>query len=81
MGQLGYERSCDGKGRATDDIFVERLWRSLKYEGIYLHDYATPADARVGIARWIRFYDYRRPQQPLDNRIPMDVYRGLRSAA
>ena len=73
--------SMDGKGRATDNIFVERLWRSLKYEDIYLRDYPTLADARAGIARWIRFYNHRRPHQALDNRTPMDVYRGLRSVA
>ncbi len=79
--QAGVAISMDGKGRATDNIFVERLWRSLKYEDVYLHDYATLADARAGIARWIRFYNHRRPHQALDNRSPMDVYRGLRSAA
>jgi len=73
--------SMDGKGRATDNIFVERLWRSLKYEDVYLHAYATLAEARVGIGRWLRFYNYRRPHQALDNYTPMDVYRGLRSAA
>lgn len=79
--QEGVAISMDGKGRATDNIFVERLWRSLKYEDVYLHDYATLADARAGIARWIRFYNHRRPHQALGNRSPMDVYRGLRSAA
>lgn len=77
----GVAISMDGKGRATDNIFVERLWRSLKYEDVYLHDYPTLADARAGITRWIRFYNHRRPHQALDNRTPMDVYRGLRSAA
>jgi putative transposase len=77
----GVAISMDGKGRATDNIFVERLWRSLKYEDVYLHRYATLAEARAGIARWIRFYNHRRPHQALDNRTPMDVYRGLPSAA
>ena len=71
----------DGKGRALDNIFVERLWGSLKYEEVYLHDYATLAEARAGIGRWIRFYNHRRPHQALDNRTPMEVYRGLSSAA
>jgi putative transposase len=79
--QEGIAVSMDGKGRATDNIFVERLWRSLKYEDVYLHDYATLAQARAGIARWIRFYNHRRPHQALDNCVPMDVYRRLRSAA
>jgi putative transposase len=67
--------SMDGKGRATDNIFVERLWRSLKYEDVYLHDYATLADASTGIDAWIR--NGRRPHQALDHRTPMEVYRGL----
>ncbi len=69
--------SMDGKGRATDNIFVERVWRSLKYEDVYLRDYATLAEAHAGIGRWIRFYNVRRPHQALDNRTPMEVYRGL----
>ena len=73
--------SMDGKGRATDNIFVERLWRSLKYEDVYLRAYATLAEARIGIGSWIRFYNHRRPHQALDNYTPMDVYRGLRPAA
>jgi len=79
--QEGVAISMDGKGRATDNIFVERLWRSLKYEDVYLHGYATLAEARAGIDRWIRFYNHRRPHQALNSRSPMDVYRGLRSAA
>ena len=69
--------SMDGKGRATDNIFIERVWRSLKYEDVYLHDYATLAEAHAGIAKWIRFYNVRRPHQSLDNRTPMEVYRGV----
>jgi putative transposase len=60
---------------------VERLWRSLKYKDVYLHNYATLAEARAGIARWIRFYNQRRPHQALANYTPMDVYRGVRLAA
>ena len=75
----GVAISMDGKGRAIDNIFVERLWRSLKYEDVYLHDYTTLADAQAGIAKWIRFYNERRPHQTLDNRTPMEVYRGRRS--
>jgi putative transposase len=73
----GITISMDGKGRATDNIFIERVWRSLKYEDVYLHDYATLAEAHAGIARWIRFYNVRRPHQSLDNRTPMAVYRGV----
>ncbi len=77
----GVAISMDGKGRATDNIFVERLWRSLKYEDIYIRDYATLAQAQEGIANWIRFYNEKRPHQALRNRTPMDVYRGLEEAA
>jgi putative transposase len=73
----GITISMDGKGRATDNIFIERVWRSLKYEDVYLHDYATLAEAHVGIAKWIRFYNVRRPHQSLDNRTPMEVYRSV----
>ena len=73
----GITISMDGKGRATDNIFIERVWRSLKYEDVYLRDYATLAEAQVGIAKWIRFYNMRRPHQSLDNRTPMEVYRSV----
>jgi len=53
--------SMDGKGRCMDNIFIERLWRSLKYEEVYLHAYDTVADAKVGIGSWISFYNVSRP--------------------
>jgi len=55
--------SRPARHRATDNIFIERVWRSLKYEDVYLHDYATLAEAEVGIGKWIRFYNVRRPHQ------------------
>ena len=73
----GITISMDGKGRATDNVFIERVWRSLKYEDVYLHAYATLAEAHAGIGKWIRFYNVRRPHQSLDNRTPMEVYRGM----
>ena len=73
----GVTISMDGKGRATDNIFIERVWRSLKYEDVYLHDYATLAEAHAGIGRWIRFYNVRRSHTSLENRTPMEVYRGM----
>jgi len=73
----GITISMDGKGRATDNIFIERVWRSLKYEDVYLHDYRTLAEAHAGIGKWIRFYNVRRPHQALDDRTPMEVYRGV----
>ena len=73
----GIRISMDGKGRATDNIFIERLWRSLKYEDVYLRGYATLAEAHAGIGKWMRFYNVRRPHQALGNRTPMEVHRGV----
>lgn len=66
--------SMDGKGRALDNIFTERLWRSVKYEEIYLHDYASPREARQGLATYFPFYNTERPHQALGNRTPAQVY-------
>ena len=52
--------SMDGKGRASDNVFTERLWRSLKYEEVYLHDYQSPREARTGITRYLDFYNHER---------------------
>lgn len=71
----GVKISMDGKGRALDNIFTERLWRSLKYEEVYLADYASPREARVGIARYFAFYNSQRPHQALDYRRPAELYR------
>jgi putative transposase len=67
--------SMDGRGRCMDNIFVERLWRSLKYEEVYLKDYASVADARTGIAGYFRFYNHERLHQSLGYRTPAAVYR------
>lgn len=73
--------SMDGKGRATDNIFTERLWRTLKYEDVYLNDYADPREARLGIGRYLDFYNHERPHQALGNRTPAQVYAaGKRTA-
>jgi len=66
--------SMDGKGRATDNIFTERLWRSLKYEEVYLNEYASPRQAREGINRYLAFYNYTRPHQSLNYKTPAEVY-------
>jgi putative transposase len=68
--------SMDGKGRAYDNIFTERLWRSLKYEEIYLADYGSPRAARQGIGDYFQFYNTERPHQALNYRRPADVYYG-----
>jgi len=72
----GVQISMDGKGRAVDNIFIERLWRSLKYEEVYLADYGTPREARHGIADYFTFYNTERPHQALDYRRPADLYLG-----
>ena len=66
--------SMDGKGRATDNIFIERFWRSLKWENIYLKDYQTPREARIGITEYLQYYNNERPHQSLDYRIPSKLY-------
>jgi len=71
----GIRISMDGRGRWMDNVFIERLWRSLKYEDIYLKGYADGREARAGIAEWIAFYNGRRPHQALANRTPMAVWR------
>src|SRR4051794_24480359 len=66
--------SMDGKGRCMDNVFVERLWRSLKYEEVYLHAYASASEAKSGIGAWLHFYNEERPHQTHDYRTPRQVY-------
>jgi putative transposase len=66
--------SMDGRGRAMDNIFTERLWRTLKYEEVYLHDYASPKEAYYQLANYIRFYNFDRPHQALEYLTPAQVY-------
>lgn len=66
--------SMDGRGRARDNIFTERLWRTIKYEEVYLHDYASPKEAHRQIASYIHFYNFERPHQALDYRTPAQLY-------
>ena len=66
--------SMDGRGRAVDNIFTERLWRSVKYEEVYLNDYASPREARIGLSRYFHFYNFERPHQALDYQMPAAVY-------
>jgi putative transposase len=72
--------SMDGRGRVTDNIFIERLWRSLKYEEIYLKDHATGADVNDGLTDWFDLYTHRRPHQALGYRTPFEVYHGVQPA-
>lgn len=66
--------SMDGRGRCYDNIFIERLWRSLKYEEVYLKDYADVASLRHGIAEYFRFYNTERPHQARNNQTPTAVH-------
>lgn len=73
----GIAISMDGKGRYLDNIFVERLWRSVKYEEVYLHAYENGTEARAGIERYLTFYNEVRPHQALGNQTPDSTYRGV----
>lgn len=66
--------SMDGKGRWMDNVFIERLWRSLKYEEVYLKAYDTTKEARKGIGEWFLFYNHERTHQSLDRQTPENVY-------
>ena len=73
--------SMDGRGRWMDNMFIERLWRSLKYEDVYLKGYADGREAARGIAEWIAFYNERRPHQALADRAPMALWREATAGA
>ncbi len=70
----GIQISMDGKGSWRDNVFVERLWRSIKYEEVYLHAYESVSQARAGIERYIGFYNERRPHSSLDKQTPDEFY-------
>ena len=76
----GVDISMDGRGRALDNVFVERLWRSVKYEEIYLKDYTSVPDARAQLNRYFTFYNQERPHQALAYRTPAAVYEEARAA-
>ena len=70
----GIRISMDGKGAWRDNVFIERLWRSVKYEDIYLHAYRTLAEVREGLGSYFQFYNSRRPHSSLDGATPDQVY-------
>jgi putative transposase len=72
----GMQVSHDGRGRALDNVMIERLWRTVKYEDIYLQDYGDLAQARTGLGGYFRFYNRERPHQGLDYRTPLEVLKG-----
>ena len=76
----GIRVSMDGRGRVYDNIFVERLWRSVKYEEVYLHDYQMVSAARAGLSEYFVFYNTERPHEALGYRTPHEVYFGTRAA-
>lgn len=75
----GTQISMDGKGRALDNIFTERLWRSVKYEEVYLNEYLNPREARNSLTSYLDFYSHRRLHQSLDYATPAEVYFGCQA--
>ena len=71
----GIRISMDGRGRALDNIFIERLWRSVKYEEVYLHDYGTVPVAVQGLGKYFGFYNTERPHQSLEYKTPLEIYK------
>lgn len=74
LAEWGVQISMEGKGRWRDNIVVERLWRSVKYEEVYLHSYEDGRQAQAGLDAYFRFYNTRRRHQSLDRRTPDEVY-------
>jgi putative transposase len=74
--EKGVKISMDGRGRAMDNIFTERLWRTVKYQEVYLNDYETPREARQGLGRFFNLYNNYRPHQALRYLTPAEVYYG-----
>ena len=72
--RIGARQSMDGKGCWRDNVFVERLWKTIKYEHVYLHAYETVSEAREKMTTYIDFYNHRRPHTALDRHTPDDMY-------
>ena len=77
LAEAGVGISMDGRGRCLDNIFVERLWRSVKYEDVFIRGYESVAQLRAGLARYFRFYNEERRHQSLGYRTPAEVYRAV----
>jgi putative transposase len=69
--------SMDGRGRWMDNVFIERLWRSLKYECVYLHAFETGSELKAGLGRWITYYNTQRPHSGLAGKTPVEAYRRI----
>ena len=76
MKEAGVRISIDGKGRWMDNVFIDRLWRSLKYERAYLRDLETGSEARLEIGNWFMYYNEDRPHSTLGDRTPAQAYYG-----
>jgi putative transposase len=74
LAQRGIQISMDGRGRALDNVWIERLWRSVKYEDVYIRDYADGKALFEGLTRYFHFYNFKRVHQGLDYKIPADLY-------
>jgi putative transposase len=72
--RAGIQISMDGKGRALDNVFIERLWRTVKHEHVFVHGYETPSELAHGLTKFFDFYGHRRPHSGLDYRTPAEVY-------
>ena len=80
LSDAGVRISMDGKGRWTDNVFIERLWRSLKYECVYLREFGTGHDANREIGVWLDYYNTERPHSSLADKTPMEAYIGTKAA-
>lgn len=78
LAAVGAQISMDGRGRALDNVFIERLWRTVKYEEIFLHDYVTVEEAILGLKRYFEFYNTERLHQALGYKTPQEVYEAHR---
>ena len=76
LAEAGVRISMDGRGRCMDNIFIERLWRSMKYECAYLNSFETGSELRAGLTRWISYYNTARPHSALAGRTPDEAYDG-----
>lgn len=75
--KAGVQVSMDGRGRCMDNIFTERLWRTVKYENVFLNSYQNIQEAQAGLSDYFQFYNHTRPHMSLDNKTPAAVYFGL----
>ncbi len=74
--EAGIQVAMDGRGRWMDNVFIERLWRSLKYECVYIHAFETGSELRAGLGRWIGYYNADRPHSALAGATPDEAYAG-----